>query len=44
MGYNARRDAVLITLAALEAVLRRFGVAVPSGGRRRGGGRGVPGA
>ena len=32
MGYNARRDAVLGTLAALEAVLRRFGVAVPSGG------------
>ena len=32
MGYNARRDAVLSTLAALEAVLRRFGVAVPNGG------------
>lgn len=32
MGYNARKDAVLVTLAALEAVLRRFGVAVPAGG------------
>jgi len=32
MGYNARRDAVLTTLAALEAVLRRHGVGVPSGG------------
>ncbi len=32
MGYNARKDAVLITLAALEAVLRRFGAAVPAGG------------
>lgn len=32
MGYNARRDAVLTTLAALETVLRRFGVAVPAGG------------
>lgn len=32
MGYNARTDAVLATLAALEAVLRRRGVAVPSGG------------
>jgi (S)-ureidoglycine-glyoxylate aminotransferase len=32
MGYNARKDAVLTTLAALEAVLVRFGVAVPSGG------------
>ena len=31
MGYNARRDAVLTTLAALEAVLRGQGVAVPSG-------------
>ena len=31
MGYNARPDAVFTTLAALEAVLRRFGVAVPSG-------------
>ncbi|WP_082334569.1 pyridoxal-phosphate-dependent aminotransferase family protein [Microbacterium aurantiacum] len=25
MGYNAREDAVMVTLAALEAVLRRFG-------------------
>lgn len=32
MGYNARRDAVLGTLAALEAVLRRNGVRVPAGG------------
>ncbi|TDN90969.1 alanine--glyoxylate aminotransferase family protein [Microbacterium sp. BK668] len=32
MGYNARKDAVLITLAALETVLARFGVAVPAGG------------
>ncbi|MBU4464973.1 MAG: alanine--glyoxylate aminotransferase family protein [Actinobacteria bacterium] len=33
MGYNARKDAVLTTLVALEAVLRRYGVAVaPSGG------------
>ncbi|MFG6444479.1 pyridoxal-phosphate-dependent aminotransferase family protein [Microbacterium sp. P07] len=32
MGYNARTDAVLQTLAALETVLRRFGVAVPAGG------------
>jgi (S)-ureidoglycine-glyoxylate aminotransferase len=32
MGYNARRDAVLGTLAALEAVLRRHGVGVPAGG------------
>ncbi|WP_415116059.1 pyridoxal-phosphate-dependent aminotransferase family protein [Microbacterium sp.] len=32
MGYNARGDAVLTTLAALEAVLRRFGAAVPAGG------------
>jgi (S)-ureidoglycine-glyoxylate aminotransferase len=32
MGYNARRDAVLTTLAALEQVLRRAGAAVPSGG------------
>ncbi len=31
MGYNARRDAVLVTLAALEAVLRRGGVAVTAG-------------
>ncbi|MFJ6651668.1 pyridoxal-phosphate-dependent aminotransferase family protein [Microbacterium sp. NPDC091313] len=32
MGYNARTDAVLQTLAALEQVLRRFGAAVPVGG------------
>jgi (S)-ureidoglycine-glyoxylate aminotransferase len=32
MGYNARTDAVLQTLAALEAVLRRFGATVPAGG------------
>lgn len=32
MGYNARKDAVLTTLAALEAVLMRHGVAVPAGG------------
>ncbi len=32
MGYNARKDAVLTTLAALEAVLARFGVPVPAGG------------
>ncbi|WP_062386199.1 pyridoxal-phosphate-dependent aminotransferase family protein [Demequina iriomotensis] len=32
MGYNARKDAVLGTLAALEAVLRRLGHAVPAGG------------
>ncbi|GAA1467232.1 pyridoxal-phosphate-dependent aminotransferase family protein [Microbacterium thalassium] len=32
MGYNAREDAVLTTLAALEAVLRRYGHAVPAGG------------
>jgi len=32
MGYNARKDAVLTTLAALESVLRRFGAAVPPGG------------
>ena len=32
MGYNARRDAVLTTLAALEAVLRRAGARVPAGG------------
>jgi (S)-ureidoglycine-glyoxylate aminotransferase len=31
MGYNARRDAVLTTLAALEQVLRRRGVAVGAG-------------
>lgn len=32
MGANARKDAVLTTLAALEVVLRRYGVAVPAGG------------
>lgn len=32
MGYNARTDAVLQTLAALEQVLRRFGASVPVGG------------
>jgi (S)-ureidoglycine---glyoxylate transaminase len=32
MGYNARTDAVLTTLAALEAVLRAQGVAVHTGG------------
>jgi (S)-ureidoglycine---glyoxylate transaminase len=32
MGYNARRDAVLTTLAALEQLLRRAAVAVPHGG------------
>ncbi len=32
MGYNARKDTTLTTLAALETVLRRFGVAVPAGG------------
>jgi len=32
MGVNARPDAVLTTLAALEAVLRGAGVAVPPGG------------
>ena len=31
MGYNARTDAVLTTLAALEQVLRRAGVRVPQG-------------
>jgi (S)-ureidoglycine-glyoxylate aminotransferase len=31
MGYNARPDAVLTTLAALEQVLRRAGVGVPAG-------------
>jgi (S)-ureidoglycine-glyoxylate aminotransferase len=31
MGYNARRDAVLTTLAALEQVLRRHGVGVGAG-------------
>jgi (S)-ureidoglycine-glyoxylate aminotransferase len=32
MGYNARQDAVLTTLAALEAVLRRAGAPVTAGG------------
>ena len=32
MGYNARQDTVLTTLAALEAVLRRAGAAVSPGG------------
>jgi (S)-ureidoglycine-glyoxylate aminotransferase len=32
MGYNARRDAVLTTLAALEQVLRGHGVTVTAGG------------
>jgi (S)-ureidoglycine---glyoxylate transaminase len=32
MGYNARKDAVLSTLAALEQVLRRAGVRVAAGG------------
>ncbi len=32
MGYNARRDAVLTTLAALEQVLRGVGVPVTAGG------------
>ena len=32
MGYNARKDAVLVTLASLEEVLRAYGVGVPSGG------------
>ena len=31
MGYNARKDAVLVTLAALEQVLRRAGVPVVAG-------------
>ena len=31
MGYNARRDSVLTTLAALEVVLRRGGFAVTAG-------------
>ena len=31
MGYNARRDAVLITLAALEQVLRASGASATSG-------------
>ncbi|MDN4474785.1 alanine--glyoxylate aminotransferase family protein [Demequina sp. SYSU T00192] len=32
MGWNARTDAVLATLAALEAVLRRHGASVAPGG------------
>ena len=32
MGYNARKDAVVTTLAALEHTLRRAGRAVPHGG------------
>lgn len=32
MGYNARKDAVLTTLAALESVLHRFGASTPRGG------------
>lgn len=32
MGHNARREAVLTTLSALEQVLRLTGVAVPAGG------------
>ncbi len=32
MGYNARRDTVLTTLATLEQVLRRGGVTVTAGG------------
>ncbi|KTS83318.1 aminotransferase V, partial [Microbacterium testaceum] len=32
MGYNARKDAVLTTLAALETVLRRHGASVAAGG------------
>ncbi|WP_120003725.1 pyridoxal-phosphate-dependent aminotransferase family protein [Nesterenkonia muleiensis] len=32
MGYNARKDAVMLTLAALEQVLRRSGAQVTAGG------------
>jgi (S)-ureidoglycine---glyoxylate transaminase len=32
MGVNARLDTVLVTLAALEQVLRRHGASVPTGG------------
>ena len=32
MGYNARRDTVLTTLAALEQMLRRGGVSLTAGG------------
>jgi (S)-ureidoglycine-glyoxylate aminotransferase len=31
MGYNARRDTVLTTLAALEVALRRGGLTVTAG-------------
>jgi (S)-ureidoglycine-glyoxylate aminotransferase len=31
MGYNARRDAILVTLAALDAVLAAEGHAFPRG-------------
>jgi (S)-ureidoglycine-glyoxylate aminotransferase len=31
MGYNAMKHKVLLTLAALEAVLRAEGLALPSG-------------
>ncbi|HGW5676919.1 TPA: alanine--glyoxylate aminotransferase family protein, partial [Serratia marcescens] len=31
MGYNARKDCVLQTLAALEAVLNRLGFATQQG-------------
>jgi (S)-ureidoglycine-glyoxylate aminotransferase len=32
MGHNARKDAVLVTLAALEQVLRAYGVPLTAGG------------
>ena len=32
MGYNARRDTVLTTLAALEQELRHFGAPIQAGG------------
>ncbi|WP_439591261.1 pyridoxal-phosphate-dependent aminotransferase family protein [Microbacterium sp.] len=32
MGYNAREDAVMTTLTALETMLRRYGAPVPTGG------------
>jgi len=35
MGYNARKDAVLVTLASLEAVLRAHGADVDPGGGTR---------
>ena len=31
-GYNARKDAVLTTLASLEQVLRRHGAPLTAGG------------